>query len=147
MLLDSEVWERLEVTLEEIKDLSAEGVGIIVEGKKDEESLRELGVEGPVYQIPSGGKTPLNSLEELSGCEEVIILTDFDRTGEDLADFCREHLEKLDIKVLFRYRKKLKNLVRKAVKDIEGLAKFVRSERASKSKDNPKYGHNSRNLK
>ncbi len=130
-MLDSEVFERLEITLEEIRNLSAEGVCVIVEGEKDKESLRELGIEGPIYQVPTGGKTSLNSLEELSECEEVIILTDFDRTGEELADFCRIHLEKLGVKVLYRYREKLRNFVRKAVKDIEGLSSFIRSERAS----------------
>lgn len=130
-MLDPEVFEELEKTLEEIRELSAEGTPIIVEGRNDEKSLRRLGVTGPVYQIPNGGKTPLYSLEELPNCEEVIILTDFDRTGENLADFCREHLEKLGIKVLFNMRKKLRHFVRKAVKDIEGMASFVHSERAA----------------
>ncbi len=135
-VLDSEVFDRLEIVLEEIRQLSAQGVRIIVEGESDEKSLRELGIEGPVYHIPNEGKTSLNSLEELSDCDEVIILTDFDKTGEELADFCREHLEKLDVDVLFRYREKLKSFVRKAVKDIEGLASFVRSERSSQDISN-----------
>lgn len=130
-LLDSEAFENLQMALEEIRELSSKGVAIIVEGESDEKSLRELEVTGPVYQVPKDGKTSLNSLEDLSGCEEVIILTDFDRTGEDLADFCKEHLEMLGVEVLSVQREKLKNVVRKAVKDIEGLASFVRSERVS----------------
>ncbi len=138
-MLDSEVFERLEIILREISKLSDEGVGIIVEGKKDEESLRELGIEGPVYQIPSGGKTSLNSLEDLPDCDEVIILTDFDSAGEDLADFCRKHLEKLGVKILYHYREDLRNLVRKAVKDIEGLASFIRSERSSQDNSDSEH--------
>jgi len=136
-LLDSEAFENLQMILEEIRDLSSEGVAIIVEGESDERSLRELDIEGPVYQVPKGGKTSLNSLEDLAGCEEVIILTDFDRTGEDLADFCKEHLEMLGVEVFSIQRKKLKNVVRKAVKDIEGLASFVHSEQVAHK------GHNS----
>jgi len=78
--------------------LSRGGTPIIVEGKKDEEALRELGMEGPIHQIPSGGRTPLNSLEDLPEYEEIIVLTDFDRTGEELADFCEENLEKLGVR-------------------------------------------------
>lgn len=135
MMLEPEVLEELEKTLDEIKARSANGVAIVVEGKKDECALRELGIEGPVHQVPSGGKTPLNSLEELSSYEKVIILTDFDRTGEDLAVFCRRHLERLDTRVLFWLRNKLRKYVRKAVKDIEGMSRFIRTERGERSRD------------
>lgn len=141
-MLEPEVLEELEKTLEEIKEKSAAGTVIIVEGRKDENSLRELGIPGPVYQVPNGGSTPLNSLEDLSDCEEAIVLTDFDRTGEDLADFCEKHLEKLGIDVLSNLRNKLKHFVRKAVKDIEGMSSFIQSERASNPEDNPKFDQN-----
>lgn len=146
-MLEPEVLEELEKTLDEIKKKSAEGAAIIVEGRKDEKSLRKLGVSGPIHQIPTGGRTPLNSLEDLSDYEEAIVLTDFDEAGEDLADFCEKHLEKLGVNILFDLRSKLKHNIRKAVKDIEGMAKFIRSERASQAKDNPKSGQNFRNRK
>lgn len=132
-VLDSEAFEKLEETLEEIRKVSAEGATIIVEGTKDEKSLRKLGVSGPISQVPNEGKTPLNSLEELSDCEEVVILTDFDRTGEELAKFCKRHFEKLGVTVLFKLRKRLKKFLRKSVKDIEGMSSFIESERASQS--------------
>ncbi|KXA97585.1 hypothetical protein AKJ38_00785 [candidate division MSBL1 archaeon SCGC-AAA259I14] len=138
-LLEPEVFEELEMTLNEIKELSADGIPIIVEGMKDEKSLRKLGVTGPVYQIPDGGKTTLNSLEDIRKHNEVIVLTDFDRTGEDLADFCEEHLEKLGVVVLHDLREKLRSFVRKAVKDVEGMASFVRSERAAQRKHSFEY--------
>ncbi len=127
-LLEEEAFESLEEILQEIRELSSEGVAIVVEGKNDEKSLRELDIKGPILQFPSGGKTPLNSIENLSHFDKVIILTDFDRTGEELAEYCRKHLEKLGVEVLFIYRDKLRSIVRKAVKDIEGLSKFVKSE-------------------
>lgn len=141
-MLEPEVLEELEKTLDEIREKSVEGAAIIVEGRKDERSLRKLGVSGPIHQIPTGGRTPLNSLEDLSDYEEAIVLTDFDSTGEDLADFCEKHLEKLGVTILFDLRSKLKHNVRKAVKDVEGIARFIRSERVSQAKDNPKFDQN-----
>lgn len=144
-MLEPEVLEELERTLEEIRERSVEGTAVIVEGKKDEKALRELGVEGPIHRIPSGGKTPLNSLEDLPKYEEVIILTDFDLPGEELADFCEKHLEKLGTTVLSNLRDELRNYVRKGVKDIEGLASFLQSERTSRTKDNPEFDQNFQN--
>ncbi len=132
-MLDSETFEKLERTLDRIRERSNEGVAIIVEGKKDEKALRELGVSGPIYHVPSGGRSPLNSLEDLSGHDEVIILTDFDRNGEKLALFCKKQLQKLGFTVLSDLRDKLRSYVRKAVKDVEGVSSFVRSERESHS--------------
>lgn len=136
MLLEPEVLEELEKTIDEIKSHSERGAAIIVEGKKDERALRELGVLGPIYRIPSGGRTPLNSLLDLSEHEETIILTDFDQTGEDLAVFCRRQLERFGVKVLNHLRNKLRRYVRKAVKDIEGIVSFLQSERGARVKGN-----------
>lgn len=135
-MLESEVFEELENLLQEMRQRSEAGVLILVEGKKDVNSLRELGIEGPVHRIPKGGKTVLHSLEELSGNEAVIVLTDFDRRGEELNIFCKKQLQKLGIEVLSDFRKKLRRYVRKAVKDIEGLSTFVEAERASRKCEN-----------
>lgn len=140
-MLEPKVLEKFEETLEEVRRLSEEdGIPIIVEGKKDEMALRELGIKGPIHQIPTGGKTALNSLEDLPEYDKIIVLTDFDRTGEELAEFCERHLQKLGIKVLIKFRKKLRSYVRKGVKDIEGMKTFIESERSSKSKCNSKFG-------
>ncbi|GEM_PF-425380 len=135
-LLEPEAFEELEKTLADIRKSSASGSAIIVEGEKDEKALRELDVSGPIHQIPTEGKTSLNSLEDLKYYSEAIILTDFDRTGEELAEFCNIHLKKIGINVLSDLRNKLRNFVRKAVKDIEGIASFMRTERASQSRYN-----------
>ncbi|KXB01592.1 hypothetical protein AKJ41_00910 [candidate division MSBL1 archaeon SCGC-AAA259O05] len=134
-MLDPEAFEELEKTLEQIREASAEGVAIIVEGKNDEAALRKLGVSGPIYRVPSGGRNPLNSLSDLADYEEVIVLTDFDEPGNELAVFCERQLEKMGVDVLSRLRDRLRNYVRKAVKDIEGVPSFVRSERISHSEN------------
>lgn len=145
-MLEPEVLEELEKTLEEVKELSKEGTLIIVEGKKDERALRKLGINGEIFRIPHNGKTILNSLEDLPKEEEFLILTDFDRTGEELAKYCRKHLEKLGANVLIDLRRKLRNFIRKAVKDIEGLGKFLQSERVSNVNYNPKFENINKSL-
>ena len=127
-MLEPEVYEKLMETLEEIREESEGGLPILVEGKKDETALRKLDVKGPVYQVPEKGKTLLNSIESLSSEERVIVLTDFDEQGEKLANFCERHLEKLGTEVDLEFREDLKSYLRKGVKDIEGMARFVRSE-------------------
>ncbi|KXA90929.1 hypothetical protein AKJ63_02095, partial [candidate division MSBL1 archaeon SCGC-AAA259D18] len=130
-MLEPEVFEELEKTLEEIREWSAKGTPIIVEGKKDERSLRKMGMGGPIYEIPKRGKTLLNSLEDLPDHDEIIVLTDFDRSGEELSKFCEKHLKKLGTTVLMDLRDRLRRYVRKAVKDIEGMDSFLRLERRS----------------
>ncbi|KXB06060.1 hypothetical protein AKJ51_04270 [candidate division MSBL1 archaeon SCGC-AAA382A20] len=130
-MLEPEVFEELENTLQEIREVSEEGTPIIVEGKKDEKSLRELDISGPIYQVPNRGQTMLKSLEDLPKYDEAIILTDFDRTGENLAEFCEKQLEKLGVSILFNLRDRLRGFVRKPVKDIEGMASFIKRERAA----------------
>lgn len=102
-----------------------------MEGASDTRALRELDMEGPIRQISSDKKTALNFLEGLSGYEQIVVLTDFDRAGDELARFCAKHLGSLDTEPVIKLRKKLKALVRKFVKDVEGLAKFLRTQRAA----------------
>ncbi|MFP4005739.1 MAG: toprim domain-containing protein [Candidatus Hadarchaeia archaeon] len=131
-MLDQEVFENLEDLIQDIRLKSSEGALILVEGKNDVNSLRELGVNGSIRQIPEGGKTVLHSLENFSNYDEIIVLTDFDREGEKLNSFCEKQLSKLGITVLSDLRKRLKKYVIKAVKDIEGLSTFLEAERASR---------------
>ncbi len=130
-MISPEMLEKIEELLQELRELSNEGVPIIVEGESDARALRELGVEGPIRQISSDKRTALNFLEGLSGHDRIVILTDFDRAGGGLARFCTKHLESLDTEAVLEPRKKLKALVRKFVKDVEGLAKFLRNQRAA----------------
>lgn len=127
-LLTKETLEQLEELLTELRENASSGTPIIVEGADDVEALRKLGVNGHIHKI-SGGNSLLNFIEGFSGSKEVIILTDFDRTGDKLAGFFTKHLRQLGVKPIIEFRDKLKSLVRKEVKDIEGLARFVQKQR------------------
>ena len=117
--------------LGELRDCAGEGVPILVEGVDDEVALRELDVEGRIFRVSGGRKTLLNFLEGLVGFRRVIILMDFDRAGDKLAKFCAEHLQRLGVEPVVELREKLKVLLRKDVKDVEGLASFMRAQRAA----------------
>ncbi|HDI12491.1 MAG: hypothetical protein DRN83_01040 [Hadesarchaea archaeon] len=123
-LLTDEKIEELDRLLTELKKQAGSGIPVIVEGADDIKALRNLGVEGRFYKI-SGGKSMIHFIESFSGSEKVIVLTDFDRTGDELAKFCARHLKQLDIEPIIEIRKKLKSILHKEVKDIEGLAKFL----------------------
>ncbi len=130
-MISPENLDEIEELLDEIRELSEEGVPILVEGEKDSKSLRELGISGPIYQISSDKKTALNFLEGLSGHARVLILTDFDRAGDELAQFSAKQLRSLDVEAVAEPRRRLKSLVRKFVKDVEGLSGFLHWQRAN----------------
>jgi len=124
-LLAKETLEQVEELLDELREFSSDGVPILVEGANDERALRKLNVKAKIFRISGGSKTLLNFLENLTGFEQIIILTDFDRAGDKLAKFCAEHLRRLGVKPIADIREKLKALLRKDVKDIQGLAGFL----------------------
>ena len=127
-LLTKETLEQVEGLLDELRECSSDGVPILVEGIEDERTLRKLNVKEKIFRISSGSKTLLNFLENLAGFEQIIILTDFDRAGGKLAKFCAEHLKRLGVEPITDIREKLKALLRKDVKDIQGLAGFLRHQ-------------------
>jgi 5S rRNA maturation endonuclease (ribonuclease M5) len=127
-MITLEVLEEVEELLDELREYAAEGAPILVEGSRDRRALRELDVKGPVFQI-SGKKTTLNFLEGLASYKRVVIMTDFDRRGNELAKFCAKHLRGLGPKPILDLREKLKALLRRDVKDIQGLAKFLRNQK------------------
>ena len=117
--------ERIKELLEELKDYAGEGVPVIVEGARDASALNGLGVE-LVVRISGSRRTALNFLEGLSHHKRVVVLTDFDHAGDELAEFCVKHLRRLGVEPIADLREKLKVLLHKEIKDIEGLARFLR---------------------
>ncbi|MGE5533559.1 MAG: hypothetical protein ACM3UN_04350, partial [Bacillota bacterium] len=68
--------EKIELTISRLVAESGKGNPIVVEGKKDAQTLRDLGVAGAVLMLKSGGKSFLEvttEIEEL-GVKEVILL-------------------------------------------------------------------------
>ena len=130
-LLTEETFAQVEELLNEMRESASAGVPILVEGADDERALRKLDVKEQILRLSNSSKTLLNFLESLAGFKQIIILTDFDRAGDKLAKFCAVHLKRLGVEPVIEFRQKLKALLRRDVKDIEGLAKFLRTQGAA----------------
>ncbi len=140
-MIDEKTLEQIEELLDELRRYSVEGVPVVVEGVRDEEALRELGVGGDIFRVSGSRQTALNFLEGLAGHRRIVVLTDFDRAGGELARFCAKNLQRLGVEPITDLREKLKALLRKDVKDVQGLAKFLRWQRVAllkKRADKPK---------
>ncbi len=122
--------EKEEKILQALKCLaqeSAKEIPIIVEGKKDVETLRALAIEGRIIEAKTGGKSMLDVISEVEECgaREVILLLDFDRRGREWTKSLKQYLEKMQIKPNVFFWKKLRGIVGREVKDVEGLASYM----------------------
>lgn len=119
--------ERISQILECLAEEASKGILIVVEGKKDIDTLRTLGVEGKIISAKSAGKSFLDVVSEVekSKSREVIVLFDFDRRGREWTKRLKQHLETIGISPNTTYRGRLFGLVGREVKDIEGLAAYM----------------------
>jgi len=76
--------EKILQILNELAEESAKGRPIIVEGKKDVQALRTLGIGGTVLSVKTGGKSFQDAVAEIEQMDapEVILFLDFDRRGK-----------------------------------------------------------------
>jgi len=124
MLTPAERLEELEDVLAELEDLS-ETTPIIVEGTKDVEALRRLGIAKNVHHLNTG-ESVFNFCEDFSRRgRTLIILTDWDRKGGMLARMLKEACHANEIEADLGIRTKLVILSKKEVKDIESLPTFI----------------------
>ena len=119
--------EKILQILERLTQETAKGTPIIVEGKKDIETLKTLAVKGKIISAKTGGKSFLDVISEIekSKAREVILLLDFDRRGKEWTKRLKQNLEKTKIKPNLTFWTKLSKLVGKDVKDIESLATYM----------------------
>jgi 2,5-diamino-6-(ribosylamino)-4(3H)-pyrimidinone 5'-phosphate reductase len=119
--------ERIQQVLQCLIQESAKGIPIVVEGKKDVQTLKHLGVCGKIVTAKTGGKSQLDLLCQIeeSGAKEVILLFDFDRRGKEWTETIRQRLEISKTRPNLTCWNELLGLVGKEVKDVEGLASYV----------------------
>ena len=119
--------EKILQILERLAEESAKGTPIIVEGKKDIETLRAIGIEGKIISAKTGGKTLLDVISEMEniGAREVILLFDFDRRGKEWTKRIKQQLERAGTKPNITFWRELLTIVGKEVKDIEGLTAYM----------------------
>lgn len=95
---------------------------ILVEGHRDYLALRTLGIEHTIKKI--SGKRILDDLSFLEG-KNVIILTDFDRTGCRLFKRLRIELEVMGFKPNLYYWQQLQEVLGGEITQIEELSRFA----------------------
>jgi len=95
----------LDRTLRELNESQA----VIVEGKRDREALRQIGVRNRIFLANmSPDKLALRISKTAS---EAVVLTDFDGTGEKLCKRIEEALQSYNVSANTEVRRKLKHLL------------------------------------
>lgn len=121
--------EKIIQILEALAEESAKGKPIVVEGKKDVDALRALGVEGAVLTVKTGGKSFLDVVSEIEkmGVPEVILFLDFDRRGKEGTKRLKQSLERAKIKLNTKFWRALSALVGKEIQCVESLTAYLRT--------------------
>ena len=124
MLSPYERYEEIAKVVEDLKELS-ERMPVVVEGMRDAKALAELGVHANVVTL-SKGMSLFTFCEELSrSWHEVVVLTDWDRKGGQLARKLKESFEANETKVVDEVRMQLVILTKKEIKDVESLPSYI----------------------
>lgn len=116
--------DRLEKLIQRVAHESELGGLIVVEGTRDRESLRKMGVTGMILCLQSSRKNILGFVEALDARRKVIVLTDFDREGVSLAKRLTRNLSYHRIHANLVLWRELRGLTRSDVRSIEELPKF-----------------------
>ena len=120
-------FRRLLSIMEELQYCAEQGMPILIEGKKDEVALRKLGIEGNFIKV-SGSPLKLYEIAEQAAksSSKIIILTDFDKKGNELAKRLAEDIQALGSHPDLEIRKKIMGITRRYIKDIESLSRHLR---------------------
>ena len=100
------------------------GAAIVVEGKRDIIALKKLGIKG---RIETSTHQPLIDFSEklAQDTTNIIIMTDWDRRGDILAEKIRTYLQNIGVTPDLAIRKRISSLVKKEIKDVESLYSYV----------------------
>ena len=123
-MTEEERLEAIQQLLERLEELSRTHV-LLAEGKKDREALDALGIGGDIFQVQSGGGPVAAADYVRSRGGKAVILTDWDRRGNTLADDLKQLLEGNSSSVDTQIRRELSGLCRMYIKDVESLDSLV----------------------
>jgi 5S rRNA maturation endonuclease (ribonuclease M5) len=117
-------FEKLRKLMDRISYESQKGSVIVVEGIRDRDSLRKIGIEGRIECLQSSRKNTVGFVEELRGASDVIVLTDFDREGVFLAKRLARTLTAEGIRSNLVLWRDLRGLTRSDIRSVEELPKY-----------------------
>lgn len=116
--------EALEELIASLLEASCQGAAVIVEGRRDLLALRSLGLSGPV--IMASRRSALDLAEDAArNYSQVILLTDWDDKGDEMCQTIGRHLRSVGIRPDGLIRSRLKSLVKKEIKDVESLGRYM----------------------
>ncbi len=104
------------------QEIETESTLIIVEGRHDIQTLNKFGINGNITQLR--GRPMTEVCDYAAKFSKVIVLTDFDRAGMQLAQDLQRNLSSRGLNVDLTYYHALKFYFKKVSKDIEGLFKI-----------------------
>lgn len=114
------IWEELLETGDEPRTI------VVVEGERDRDALRKLGVEGRIVPLHQGRRITAVARELSELADRVVLLTDWDEEGGLFAQRFRELLEPGDASVDLDLRRRLARCVRGELVHVEGLFGWAR---------------------
>ena len=124
MMDECERLAEVQQVIDELANRALNGATILVEGKRDREALDLLGIKGEI--IMTSQKTVFNLCEELARSGgDIIIMTDWDERGEEVARQVQIFLEADGVRADTTIRATIKPLVRKEINDVENLHKYM----------------------
>ena len=123
--------ERIDHLLDSLASELSRGIPVIVEGRRDVKALESLNVKGMIIPAKANGRSMLSLIQEIEryGWNEVILLMDFDRRGVELTMRLKRYLESIKVKPNISFWKELSSLLRRDLKDIEGLSSYIKNLR------------------
>jgi len=100
---------------------------ILVEGKRDKKALEDLACTGNIIELNNGKSllSTVESLVKLYSSNSFIILTDWDRTGNILAEKLKRYGESCDLVPNMRFRNELILIGSKDITCIEELPTLI----------------------
>jgi len=116
--------ERLEKLIQRVAHESEHGAIIVVEGQRDRDSLRSMGIAGTILCLQSSRRNTVGFVEQLDASKDVIVLTDFDGQGVSLAKRLARTLSSQHIHANMVLWRELRGLTRSEVRSVEELPKL-----------------------
>ncbi|RLI75061.1 hypothetical protein DRO97_04280 [Archaeoglobales archaeon] len=118
-MLNHEEYLELRKTIDELVEKSENGAIIVVEGVKDRNSLRSLGIQGDIIVFSS-----YTDIVDKIRDKDVIILTDYDDRGKKIEKALVNKFSSWGITPNTQIKKRIFKLVSKDITTIENLAKY-----------------------
>jgi 5S rRNA maturation endonuclease (ribonuclease M5) len=117
-------FERLQKLIERISYEAEKGGVIVVEGPRDRESLRMMGIKGKILCLQSSRRNTFGFAEQLDRESRIIVLMDFDRQGVFLANRLSRVLNSQNIHANTVLWRELRSLTRSELRSVEELPRL-----------------------